>query len=191
MRKSSSPVSRSPLSQRGRFGTKGLSVPGIVGGVALAALLLGGCTSTQPRPRSEQLDSPPPYGTYVFHNDQELADANQKADVYCQQFHATNHTATMYPTTDGSQVLKFQCTDFQPTVPLLQATVPTPPPPPPDVLPPFNPGTRYTYNTDRQLAELTANARAYCTTNGGRQIVSKNYDNDDGSKTVAFQCVGP
>lgn len=46
----------------------------------------------------------------------------------------------------------------------------------------------YTYRTDRELMDISRNARAYCLNSGSSQVVSSIVSNGNGTKTVTFQC---
>lgn len=137
----------------------------------LAALLLAACAPQYSPP--QQVAATNPSVTYKYRGDQELLQANQTAQTYCNQYRSVAQTSNITNGSDGSKTVVFQCVAMAPGVVPAQ---------------PFNPNLAYNYRTDQDLLDASRNAEVYCMNNGSQRAVSTAITNTDGTKTVRFQC---
>jgi len=145
-----------------------------LGAAAVAAgLMLASCTPQYSAP--QQLQTSNPSVTYKYRSDQELAQANQSAAIFCNRYQAVPRTASFATDPDGSRIVVYEC---------VQTSAAAAP------LPQSNPNLTYTYRSDQELLNASRNARIYCENNGSQQVTSNIVTNANGTKTVVFRC-GP
>jgi putative hemolysin len=133
-----------------------------------ATLMLAGCGSPRHEPR--EVAAANPTVTYKYHGDQELLQANEKAETYCSQYKSVPRTVRIERGDDGRAAV-FECV---PTGSM--TTVET-----------FNPNTPYTYHTDEELLDTSRSAQRYCTAHGGRAVETVTTA-PDGSRSVTYSC---
>jgi hypothetical protein len=144
-----------------------------LGAAAVAAgLMLASCTPQYSAP--QQLQTSNPSVTYKYRSDQELAQANQSAAIFCNRYQSVPRTASFATDPDGSRIVVYEC---------VQTSASAAPPQ-------SNPNLTYTYRTDQELLNASRNARIYCENNGSQQVTSNIVTNANGTKTVVFRC-GP
>ena len=139
---------------------------------AVALLAAGAVAACATFPSSQQpVQSSNPSVTYNYRTDQELIQANQRATTYCSQYQTAPRTANITTNADGSKAVVFEC---------VRTTLPAPPP--------AIPTQSYTYRTDQELVQASQTAGAYCAKYGSQPMTSTVATNQDGSRTVTFQC---
>lgn len=145
--------------------------------VALAIVVVAALTAASCAPRyssPQQVESSNPSVTYKYRSDQELAQANQTAATFCNQYQSVPRAANFANDPDGSRIVVFECMKMSP------APAPTPQ---------FNPDLAFNYRTDQELLDVSRNAQIYCMNNSGsQQVISNIVTNLNGTKTVTFQC---
>jgi hypothetical protein len=153
--------------------------------LALVAAALSALTACAPQYSApEQVQSSSPKVTYKYHSDQELAQANQNAAVFCAQYQSAPRTMNISNEPDGSsKTVMFEC--MRSPTPQFVPQVITQPAPPTY----YNNNYTYTYTTDQEFADATRSAQAQCMSSGYQQVVSSMVTNPNGSRTVSFQCV--
>ncbi len=142
--------------------------------LTLTAVVAASCTPPYSAP--EQIQSSSPKVSYKYHNDQELAQANQNAGAFCSQYQSVPRTLNLTSEMDGSKAVAYECVKAVPQY-VPAATVQAPY---------YN--SSYTYRSDQELADAMRNAQTYCMNNGAQQVNSNITSNMDGSRTVTFQC---
>lgn len=142
--------------------------------LTLTAAVAASCTPPYSAP--EQIQSSSPKVSYKYHNDQELAQANQNAGAFCSQYQSVPRTLNLTSEMDGSKAVAYECVKAVPQY-VPAATVQAPY---------YN--SSYTYRSDQELADAMRNAQTYCMNNGAQQVNSNITSNMDGSRTVTFQC---
>jgi hypothetical protein len=143
---------------------------------ALTLTAMAAASCTPPCSAPEQIQSTSPRISYKYHNDQELAQANQSAGTFCSQYQSVPRTLNLTSEMDGSKSVSYECVKAVPQY-VPAATVQAPY---------YN--SSYTYRTDQELADAMRNAQTYCMNNGAQQVNSNITSNMDGSRTVTFQC---
>jgi hypothetical protein len=138
-----------------------------------ATCLLAGCASPDSPP--QQVQSSNPNVTYRYRGDNELLQADQKANAYCSQYHSIAQTANIKTESDGSKTVVFDCVASATTV--VPATQP------------LGSNMAYSYTTDQDLLVASQNAQTYCQANGSQRAVTTTVMNTDGTKSLSFQCV--
>ena len=101
--------------------------------------------------------------------------AQQNAVTFCNQYQSAPRPArfTSGPN-DGSNNVVFECDPNLPTAaPPVQAA---------------GPNLTYSYRTDQELLDASRSAQTYCMVNGSQVAISNIGTNQDGSRTVMFQC---
>src|SRR5947208_2606482 len=73
----------------------------------LAVLLVAACAPQHSAPT--QTSSSNPTVTYKYRGDEELMQANEKANAYCSQYHSIAQTYRIDTESDGSKTAVFQC----------------------------------------------------------------------------------
>ncbi len=150
--------------------------------VLLCAGTLAACTGYSNGPR--EVRSETPSVTYTYRNDQELAQASQRAATYCAQYQSYERTYRITSNNaDGSKSVVFECVKAPAPAPVavvpatpMVAVVPAPVTP-----------MAYTYRTDQELLDASRNAEAYCM-RSGMVTTSTIVTNANGTKTASFQC---
>jgi methionyl-tRNA formyltransferase len=137
----------------------------------LAGLIVASCATQYTSPQQVQANNP--NVTYKYHNDQELLQVNQSAATFCNQYRAVPRPAGFMTGQDGSKVVVFEC---------VQSTTQMASPQQ------YNPNLTYNYRTDQDLLDASRNAQAYCMNSGSQQVTSNIVANQDGTRTVTFQC---
>ncbi|WP_339717392.1 hypothetical protein [uncultured Sneathiella sp.] len=132
--------------------------------------LLAACGGHNPPPK--QVDASSPTVTYKYHSDDELVEVNQQAEAYCRQYNFISRPDTFSTNSDGTKSVVFECV---PT-----ATTAANPIPNSDLI--------YTYRTDQELVNASRSAQAHCASIGNNQVIANIVNNNDGSRTVTFQC---
>lgn len=150
-----------------RFGTA--AVPAAV---VLSGLLLASCAVQDSPPR--QVEAANPKVTYKYRGDEELIQANLRAETFCENYQAVPRVADFSnDPADGLQVVTFEC--------LPQSTSMA-------ILPGSDADLTYTYRTDQELLDASRSARLYCAEGGSRRVISSITTNTDGTKEVQFEC---
>jgi hypothetical protein len=142
------------------------------GAVVLATVAVASCA---PSHSLQQVKTSNPSVTYEYRGDQELLQAQQNAVTFCNQYQSAPRPArfTSGPN-DGSNNVVFECDPNLPTAaPPVQAA---------------GPNLTYSYRTDQELLDASRSAQTYCMVNGSQVAVSNIGTNQDGSRTVMFQC---
>lgn len=135
---------------------------------------MAGCATTPTlTPSPLPVTASNPTVTYVYRTDEQLVQANQNATVFCNQYQTLPRTQTMTGNPDGTKTVVFECVG--PAAPIV-----TPAPVPP--------GQRYVYRTDQELVQASQTASAYCARNSALPMTSSIATNQDGTRTVVFQC---
>ena len=152
--------------------------------LALAVSVLAGATLASCAPQysgPEQVQSSTPKVSYKYHNDTELAQANQNASAFCSQYQSIPRTLNFSSDPDGSsKTVMFECMKPLPQyVPQMSQPVP---------MPNFNHNMTYTYMTDQEFTDAARTAQTYCMNSGYQQVVTSTITNPNGSRTVSFQC---
>lgn len=145
----------------------------VAGPVLFATCLVAGCASPDSPP--QQVQSSNPNVTYRYRGDNELLQADQKANTYCSQYHSVAQTANISTQSDGSKTVIFDCVASTTTV--VPATQP------------LGSNMAYSYTTDQDLVIASQNAQAYCQENGSQRAVTTTVMNTNGTKSLSFQCV--
>jgi hypothetical protein len=140
----------------------------ILPAVATAAtLMLAGCHA---RHEPREVAAANPTVTYHYRGDQELLQANEKAETYCAQYKSVPRTVHVSRSDDGRSV-EFECV---PTTSM--TTVET-----------YNPNTPYPYHSDEELLTTSRGAQRYCTAHGG-QATETITTAPDGTHSVTYSC---
>jgi hypothetical protein len=142
------------------------------GAVVLATVAVASCA---PSHSLQQVKTSNPSVTYEYRGDQELLQAQQNAVTFCNQYQSAPRPArfTSGPN-DGSNNVVFECDPNLPTAaPPVQAA---------------GPNLTYSYRTDQELLDASRSAQTYCMVNGSQVAISNIGTNQDGSRTVMFQC---
>jgi hypothetical protein len=142
------------------------------GAVVLAIVAVASCA---PSHSLQQVKTSNPSVTYEYRGDQELLQAQQNAVTFCNQYQSAPRPArfTSGPN-DGSNNVVFECDPNLPTAaPPVQAA---------------GPNLTYSYRTDQELLDASRSAQTYCMVNGSQVAISNIGTNQDGSRTVMFQC---
>jgi hypothetical protein len=142
------------------------------GVVVLATVAVASCA---PSHSLQQVKTSNPSVTYEYRGDQELLQAQQNAVTFCNQYQSAPRPArfTSGPN-DGSNNVVFECDPNLPTTaPPQQAA---------------GPNLTYSYRTDQELLDASRSAQTYCMVNGSQVAISNIGTNQDGSRTVMFQC---
>lgn len=137
--------------------------------VVLAGLVAVACAPLHSSP--EQVRASNPSVTYKYSSDQELVQANQRAAKFCNRYQSIPGAANLAKDSDGSQIVVFECVETSATS---QEQ--------------YNPNLTYNYRTDQELLDASRNAQIYCMNNGSQQLISNIVTNENGTKTVTFQC---
>jgi hypothetical protein len=140
--------------------------------VVLATVAIASCA---PSHSLQQVKTSNPSVTYEYRGDQELLQAQQNAVTFCNQYQSAPRPArfTSGPN-DGSNNVVFECDPNLPTAaPPVQAA---------------GPNLTYSYRTDQELLDASRSAQTYCMVNGSQVAISNIGTNQDGSRTVMFQC---
>lgn len=138
----------------------------------LAVLSLAACAPQHSAPT--QTSSINPTVTYKYRGDEELAQANEKANAYCAQYHATAQTYRIDTESDGSKTAVFQCMAMPANMASTQV---------------YNPNYPYNYTTDQDLLGMTQSADLYCANSGGQRAVTTINTDINGTKTITFRCL--
>tara|TARA_R110000782_G_scaffold61567_6_gene126814 strand:+ start:3920 stop:4321 length:402 start_codon:yes stop_codon:yes gene_type:complete len=131
---------------------------------------MAACAAQNPPPK--QVDASNPTVTYKYHSDDELIEVNQRAETYCRQYNFASRPDTFSTNSDGTKSVVFEC------VPMVTSTA----------TPIQNSNLIYTYRTDQELVNASRSAQAYCASTGNNQVIASIVNNNDGSRTVTFQC---
>ena len=156
--------------------------------VLMLAGTLAACTGYSNGPHEVRNETPSV--TYTYRNDQELAQASQRAATYCAQYQSYERTYRITSNNaDGSKSVVFECVKAPAPAPV--AVVPATPmvavvPAPATVAVAPMP-MAYTYRTDQELLDASRNAEAYCM-RSGMVTTSTIVTNANGTKTASFQC---
>jgi hypothetical protein len=140
--------------------------------VVLTTVAVAACA---PSHSLQQVKTSNPSVTYEYRGDQELLQAQQNAVTFCNQYQSAPRPArfTSGPN-DGSNNVVFECDPNLPTTaPPQQAA---------------GPNLTYSYRTDQELLDASRSAQTYCMVNGSQVAISNIGTNQDGSRTVMFQC---
>ncbi len=148
--------------------SNGMLKAGACAASLLAGLLVTSCMATSP----QQVDSSRPTVTYKYHNDDELAKVNQRASDYCGRYQRSPRVVSNNDASDGRDIV-FECTRTASMDRPQQS---------------YDHNLTFTFRTDSELADATRNAEQTCRNGGMRQTNSHTVANDDGSKTITFQC---
>ncbi len=135
-----------------------------------ASAAMAACAAQNPPPK--QVDASNPTVTYKYHSDDELIEVNQRAETYCRQYNFASRPDTFSTNSDGTKSVVFEC------VPTATTTA----------TPVQNSDLIYTYRTDQELVNASRSAQAYCASTGNNQVIASIVNNNDGSRTVTFQC---
>tara|TARA_R110000787_G_scaffold15563_7_gene48251 strand:- start:13543 stop:13974 length:432 start_codon:yes stop_codon:yes gene_type:complete len=135
-----------------------------------ASAAMAACAAQNPPPK--QVDASNPTVTYKYHSDDELIEVNQRAETYCRQYNFASRPDTFSTNSDGTKSVVFEC------VPMVTSTA----------TPIQNSNLIYTYRTDQELVNASRSAQAYCASTGNNQVIASIVNNNDGSRTVTFQC---
>ncbi|MEX1035360.1 MAG: hypothetical protein WDZ54_05350 [Sneathiella sp.] len=138
--------------------------------IVATGAILASCAAQHPPP--QQVDASSPTVTYKYHNDDELIQVNQRAEAYCRQYNFTSRPDTFSTNSDGSKAVVFECVPTATTA----------------ANPIQNTNLIYTYRTDQELVNASRNAQAHCANTGSDQVIASIDNNNDGSRTVTFQC---
>ena len=137
-------------------------------GVALVTLVACGALDSSP----EQVEASNPTVSYRYRGDDELIKTNQLAVTFCNRYQYIPRAVSFRDDRDGYRYVDFEC------VPASSPTTPR-----------FDPNLTYTYRTDQELLDASRTAQVYCMNNrSSPEVVSSVVTNNDGSKTVTFQC---
>jgi hypothetical protein len=141
--------------------------------VALAALaaLAGSACAPYSSSSPKQIEASNPTVTYTYHSDDELIQTNQLAATFCDRYQSVPQPVTFSTDTAGDRVVVFEC---------VATSMPNGPN--------SNSDLTYTYRTDKELMDVSRNARVYCMNSGSSQVVSNVVSNGNGTKTVTFRC---
>lgn len=139
--------------------------------VLAAGAAVASCAAPTSPPR--QVEASHPSVTYKYRGDRELVHATRRAERYCGRYGAAPRMVNIADDPDGSSTVVFDCG---------QTIAATPAPPP------RRPSVSYTYRSDRQLVDATGTAAAYCRPYNGRPEIATITSNDDGTRTVVFDC---
>ena len=139
---------------------------------ALAGLALASCAAEYPAPQEVQASNPSV--TYTYSTDQGLLQVDQSAATYCRRYQSIPRAASFSTDQSGQSVVVFECL---PATTTTAAMAPQP-----------NPDLTYNYQTDQQLMDDSRNAQTYCANTGSPQVTSNIVTNQDGTRTVTFQC---
>ena len=135
---------------------------------ALAAILAASCESYH-SPR--QIEASNPTVTYKYHNDDELIQTNELASGFCNRYQSVPRSMSLSRDGDDN-VVTYECVSTARSTGYYSA----------------NPNMTYTYRTDQELLNESQNAQAYCLNNGSSRVVSRIVRNDNGTRTVTFEC---
>ena len=140
--------------------------------VVLATVAVASCA---PSHSLQQVKTSNPSVTYEYRGDQELLQAQQNAVTFCNQYQSAPRPARFTSgRNDGSNNVVFECDPNLPTAaPPQQAA---------------GPNLTYSYRTDQELLDASRSAQTYCMVNGSQVAISNIGTNQDGSRTVMFQC---
>lgn len=139
----------------------------------IACVTLPACVG--PHSGLQQVDASRPTVTYKYRNDDQLMEANERAEQYCDRYRAVPKSTDFGDDRDGSgqRYVTFECVAIGPTE---RGTH-------------FDSNLTYTFRTDHELVEASRDARAYCREQtGSSRITSDISDDRGGVKTVRFQC---
>ena len=143
---------------------------GIAAAIAFVALVGGACVPYE-HSSPKQIEASNPTVTYKYHNDDELIQTNQLAATFCDRYQSAPQPVNFTADAAGDRVVVFECVAT--SMPGRSYS---------------NSDLTYTYRTDKELMDVSRNARAYCMNSGASQVVSNVVSNGNGTKTVTFQC---
>lgn len=152
------------------FNLRSTASTGLTAAAVLAALLGTACAPYE-HSSPKQIEASNPTVTYKYHNDEELIQTNQLAATFCDRYQSVPQPVNFTTDSSGNRVVIFECVGTSTAG-----------------RPYSNSDLTYTYRTDRELMDVSRNAHAYCMNSGSPQVVSNIVSNDDGTKTVTFQC---
>jgi hypothetical protein len=165
-----------------RFTAVKLGVASALVGTSLAAC----APATMP---PQQVQAANPTVTYKYRGDQELVNANANASAICTRDSGVPRTLNLSNETEGNLVVEYDCVPAPAATTVVTAPPATVVTPPGVVVAPANP-LAYTYATDQELLNASANAQAYCTSRGMPRATSTVTTNSNGTRTITFRC-GP
>ena len=138
---------------------------------ALAAFAVLMASACAPYSSPRQIEATNPTVTYKYHSDDELIQTNRLAATFCDRYQSVAQPVSFSADASGDRVVVFECAASSVSHRSFS-----------------NSDLTYTYRTDRELMDVSRNARAYCMNSGSSQVVSNIVSNGDGTKTVTFQC---
>lgn len=160
---------------------------GLGAAAVLAAVLVAACVPPPSEPVQIQASSPSV--TYKYRNEQEFAQANQSAVIYCDQYQSVPRSAALRNDPDGSRVVVFDCMRTSVELdPQDQQDPQEEPYPQQEPSSGFNLDRSYTYVTEQQLRDGSLDAQNFCADAGALEVHSHIVRNQDGSKTVTYRC---
>jgi hypothetical protein len=136
---------------------------------ALAMFMASACEPYSSSPK--QIEASNPTVTYKYHSDDELIQTNQLAATFCDRYQSVPQPVSFGTDASGERIVVFECTAGSAAG-----------------RPYSNSDLTYTYRTDKELMDVSRNARAYCMNTGSSEVVSNVVSNGNGTKTVTFQC---
>jgi hypothetical protein len=138
----------------------------------VAAVLTAGCSSFS---SPKQIEASNPTVSYKYHNDDELVQTNDLASAFCSRYQAVPRSMS-FTRDGGDDVVVYECVSTSRSS-MSNSNYSN-----------FNPNLSYTYRTDQELLNGSQNAQAYCLNNGSSRVTSNIVRNNNGTRTVTFQC---
>ena len=136
-----------------------------------ACLAMTACAAPHSGP--QQVDASRPTVTYKYRNDDQLMEANERAEQFCDRYQAVPRSADFGDDRSGERYVTFECVAAGPTA---QASR-------------YDSNMTYTFRTDRELLDASRDARAYCRERTGTSRISTEITDDTGDvKRVRFAC---
>lgn len=139
-----------------------------------AGFLLASCAHEPLPPHQVQASSPTV--TYTYRGDEELVQADQRADTYCSQYRLAPRAAGVASLDDGKKSITYEC------VPGAASTM---------AAQPWDPTVMHSYRSDQELLDASHNADLYCMEHGSQRAVATVVTNPDGSRNLSFACEAP
>jgi hypothetical protein len=146
---------------------------------ALAAIAAAGLAGCEIESSPREVHATNPSVTYKYHDERDLAQANEQAQAYCARYQSVPQQGRFQTDANGNRVVVFDC------VAATTAAV-TPVAPYPQQY--AHPNMTYTYRSDDEFLSDSRNAQAYCANSGMTLETQTIVENHDGTKTVTFQC---
>jgi len=130
--------------------------------------------------------------TFSYTDDRSLIEATRKAEDYCAQHNAWPRTESFFNRPEGGRNVTFICDQPRTAAlvaPSSAAVVSQPATATGAAVPASPPAVSYSFRDDRGLVEASNMAARYCMNYSAQARSTLVKNNNDGSKTITFDCV--